>query len=139
MTEIIIIKGCKYWWYRSNLNHANYDQEYLLFCIVMTSTQRPPHTVRNQLNEDNKKQAILKESSLISFLSIPRSRTSYHARTYWLMYQINLVTWVPVGLQQKNQYRSQQSAWPSNCSDVWCLHLVWQMVTLLSCFWFFVL
>ena len=32
------------------------------------------------------------------------SRTSYHARTYWLLYPINLVTWVPVNLNRYISY-----------------------------------
>ena len=38
---------------------------------------------------------------LISFLSRPRSRNIYHARTYWVLYSMNLVTWVLVKFQQK--------------------------------------
>ena len=39
----------------------------------------------------------------------------------------------------ENQSRSQQYAWPSNRSAVWCLYLLWKMVPLMSSFWFLVL
>ena len=39
----------------------------------------------------------------------------------------------------EKQSLSKWLSWPSNCSDVWCLHPLWQMVPLLSFFWLFVL
>ena len=67
----------------------------------MTSTQRLTHNIRDKLNENNRKQALFKDRSLIGFLSTPCSRTSYNARIYWLLYRINLVTLVPFEFQQK--------------------------------------
>ena len=72
--------------------------------MVTTSTQHSPRTVSEQLNEDNEKQALFKERSLISFLSTPLSRTSYHAKIDWVIYRINLFISVPVKFQQKNNF-----------------------------------
>ena len=36
------------------LKNTNYNKENLLCSIVMTSTQRLPHDVNDQLNRDNK-------------------------------------------------------------------------------------
>ena len=58
----------------------------------MTSTQILPHIVSKQLNEDNRKQELFEERSLIGFMSMPQPRTSYQARTEWVLYCINLVT-----------------------------------------------
>ena len=67
----------------------------------MTSTQRSPHTVREQLNEANEKQSLFEERSSIGFLSTPHPRTSYHTSKDWVMYWINLVTRALVKFQQK--------------------------------------
>ena len=58
----------------------------------MTSTQIFPRTVSQKLSEDNEKQVLFKDRSSIGLLSTPHSRTSYHARTDWVLYRINLVT-----------------------------------------------
>ena len=49
-----------------------------------------------------KKTGVFRKMSLIGFLSMPWSKTSYHARKDWVLYQIKLVTWVPVKFKQKN-------------------------------------
>ena len=99
MTEKIISNGYKYRWDQSNLNNTNWNIKHLICCTVMTYNTQYPDTVSEQLNEDNKKK--FKYLPLVVFLSTPGSRTSYHAWTYWLLYQINFVTWVPVKFQQK--------------------------------------
>ena len=77
---------------------------------MMSSTQHSAHTVREQLNEDNEKQALFKESSSINFLSTLRSRNSYLVTTGWVLYWIKLFTWVTV----------------SACTlyEKWCLYYV---------------
>ena len=42
-------------------------------------------TISKQLNENNEKQALFEESFLISSLSTPHFRTSYHASTDWVL------------------------------------------------------
>ena len=53
------------------LENTNCDKEHLICMIVMTSTQRLPRTVSNQLNRDNEKQALFDERSMLGFLLTP--------------------------------------------------------------------
>ena len=65
--------------------------DYLLYCIVFTSSERFPHIVSKKLKEDNEKLAFFEEMSLIGFMSMPCSRTIYHTRSDWVLYHVNLV------------------------------------------------
>ena len=115
---------------KRNINKCKHDHS--LCCIVMSSIQRLPHTVSEQLNQDNKKQALFKERSSIGFMSTPRSKTIYHDRKDWVMYQINLVTCVMFIFQHKtnlalNDWLDPQIILP--CSSPtryskWCLYYV---------------
>ena len=60
--------------------------------MVMTFTKSLPRAIGKQYTEDNKKQALFEERASIVFLSNPRSRTNYHGRKDWVLYQINLFT-----------------------------------------------
>ena len=53
--------------------------------MLIAVNQRLPHTVSKQINGNNEKQDIFEERSLIVFPSTPRSRTSYHASTDWVL------------------------------------------------------
>ena len=66
--------------------------EQLLCCILITSTQFSPRTVSEQLNEDNRKQALFENSPSIGFMLMPRSRNIHHASIDWVLYRINIVT-----------------------------------------------
>ena len=68
----------------------------------MTPTEHSPNTISKQLHKDSDKQELREKRSLIVFYSAPCSRTSYHARKDWVLYRINLFTWVQVEFQQKN-------------------------------------
>ena len=59
---------------------------------------RPKPLTRN-LIRITKKRYFWRE--FIGFISTPRSSTSYHVMTDWVLYQINLSAWVPVEFQQK--------------------------------------
>ena len=65
-------------------NNNNFDKEHLLCYIVITSTQSSPRTINKQINEDNKKQALFEERSLIGFLSKPHLKY-YLSRYDWLV------------------------------------------------------
>ena len=67
----------------------------------MNSTQHLSLTVSKKLNEDKENQELFKDRSYIGFLSTTHTRNSYHAKTNWVLYRINLVTEVLVKLQQK--------------------------------------
>ena len=129
----IIIHGYKYQWNQTNWNNTSCDIEHLICCIVITSTGRLIRTVRKKLKKNNTKEVLLEGISSITTLSIPHSKNRYHARTD--LYQLSHLStrWIPT----ENQSCCQLSAWPLNSSDFCCLHPVWQMVPLLSCFWFF--
>ena len=86
---------------KSNNNNNNYDKEHLLCLIVMNSNQRLTCIVIKQLNRDNKKRRFLIRGQQSVFCQCHSSRTSYHDRTYWLQYRINLFTRVLVGFQHK--------------------------------------
>ena len=84
------------------LNITNCDKENSLYFIVMTSTQHLLHSISEQLNRNNTIQVVSMKGHQSVFCQINIPRTSYHASNDWLQYQINLVTIVPVGFQQKN-------------------------------------
>ena len=67
----------------------------------MTSTQRFPCIISKKINRDNKKYPFSKRGLQSVFFQRHSSRTSYHARTDWLQYQVNIVTIVTVNFQQK--------------------------------------
>ena len=88
----------------------------------MTSTQRLPRTVSEKLNEDNEKHTFFEERPSIGFLSTLHSRTSYPARTDWVLYWIKLATLLPFKFQQKtnialNNCFDPQIAIPFNASN----------------------
>ena len=51
----------------------------------MTSTQRSPHTVSEQLNEDNKNRGYSNIITQLVFCQRHRSSTGYHDRTDWAL------------------------------------------------------
>ena len=118
-------------------NNNNFDKEHLLCYIVITSTQSSPRTINKQINEDNKKQALFEERSLIGFLSKPHLKY-YLSRYDWLVTLRDQLSRFSTGwIATENQSCSQWWAWTSNCSRVQWSHLVWQMVTPMCCFLFF--
>ena len=102
----------------------------------MVSTQRSNHTVRNQLNKEEKIRFSKKGIQSV-FCQRHSSRTGYHDRDDWLQYRINLVTRVPVNFQQKtsfalnNRLDSQKHFGFSACTRYvkWCLFYVFLFFT----------
>ena len=60
-----------------------------------------PKPLTRNLTRITKNRLFFEERSFIGFISTPLSSTSYRVSTDWVLYQINLVTWLPVELQQK--------------------------------------
>ena len=57
----MIINGYKYQRDQLNWNNTNYDIDHSLYFVVMTSAQMFPCMVSEQLNNDNKKQALFEK------------------------------------------------------------------------------
>ena len=95
-----------------------------------------PVPLASNLTMITKNRWFSKRVHKLVFFQRYRSRTSYHNRTDWVMYRINLVTWVPVELQQKTNLSLNNRIDPRIFLP---LIPVCQMVPLLFCFFFFVL
>ena len=67
----------------------------------MTSTQPLPHTVSEKLKKKKKNRRLSTTGLQPVFCQHHILRNSYHTRTDWLQYRINLVIIVTVDFQQK--------------------------------------
>ena len=82
----------------------------LLSSLTQYQSKCATSLLRCWIQNQNNLLIVLKNSKRFSkevLNSIPKrhvSRTCYHVRKNWLMYQINLVTWVPVYLNLHGSY-----------------------------------
>ena len=90
-------------------NRNKFNNEHLLFCIVMTSTKLLICTVSKKLNEDNEKQALFEERSLIGFLSMAQLKDQLSRK--------DILCTIP-GKTQPLEYRSNSNRKPIFLSKI---------------------